>query len=58
MNGLLAIVAGTWALCQAFGGNALERLGVLGDSTATDLLNDPHGGLPDHDFGPNGVLKL
>ena len=28
-GGLLLVVAGTWVLCQVFGGKALQRLGIL-----------------------------
>lgn len=28
-GGILLMVAGTWVLCQIFGGQALQRLGIL-----------------------------
>lgn len=28
MKGLLVAAAGVWVLCQVFGGNALNRLGI------------------------------
>lgn len=28
-GGLVLIIGGVWVLCQIFGGNALQRLGVL-----------------------------
>jgi hypothetical protein len=30
--GIVIGIAGLWVVCQVFGGNALERLGVLGDA--------------------------
>lgn len=33
MGGVLLIVAGTWVLCQVWGGNALGRLGITGQAT-------------------------
>lgn len=30
--GLVVAIAGIWVVCQVFGGNALERLGVLSPS--------------------------
>lgn len=29
-GGALLVLAGVWVLCQVLGGNALERLGVIG----------------------------
>lgn len=29
-GGVLLVLAGVWVLCQVLGGNALERLGVIG----------------------------
>lgn len=54
MNGLLAIVVGAWALCQAFGGNALERLGVLSPEDTAGVQDN----IPKHDLRPDGTLKL
>jgi hypothetical protein len=32
MSGLVVSIAGVWVLCQVFGGNALDRLGILSGS--------------------------
>lgn len=33
--GLVVAIAGTWVICQVFGGNALVRLGVVKGDTVT-----------------------
>ena len=30
-SGLVMLIAGVWVGCQLFGGNALQRLGVVAD---------------------------
>lgn len=32
-SGLVLVIAGTWILCQTFGGRALGRLGIAGEPT-------------------------
>lgn len=32
-SGIVLVIAGAWVLCQVFGGRALGRLGIAGDST-------------------------
>lgn len=34
-GGLVILVAGVWLGCQVFGGNMLERLGILTAATAS-----------------------
>jgi hypothetical protein len=31
-SGILIGIAGVWVLCQVFGGEALQRLGIIGSS--------------------------
>lgn len=31
-SGILLSIAGIWVLCQVFGGEALQRLGIIGES--------------------------
>lgn len=49
MNGVLVAVAGVWALCQVFGGNALVRLGVLDPEKDANWNVDPGTGVPNQD---------
>lgn len=35
MNGVVIGLAGVWVLCQVFGGDALNRLGILSQDTGT-----------------------
>jgi hypothetical protein len=47
-GGLVIVIAGVWLGCQVFGGNALERLGILSpagssSSTAPALATTPAG---------------
>lgn len=36
-GGVLLVLAGVWVLCQVLGGDALDRLGIIGQgSTSTD----------------------
>lgn len=46
-GGVLLVVAGLWVGFQVLGGNALDRLGVLGDaptSSPTAPVTTPEGG--------------
>ena len=33
-GGLVVVIAGVWLGCQIFGGNALERLGIVSSSSS------------------------
>jgi hypothetical protein len=47
-GGVLLVLGGVWVLCQVLGGNALERLGVIGaDTTAA---TPEFGNVPDRGY--------
>lgn len=55
--GLVIAIAGVWVVCQVFGGNALERLGVLKPESARADIPGAIGGsvtpfLPGGDRNP------
>lgn len=48
-GGVVLVVAGVWVLCQVLGGNALERLGIIGQSdTSGSTKQFPN--VPDHGY--------
>lgn len=47
-GGVLLVIAGVWVLCQVLGGNALERLGVIGAGQTADTPE--FGNVPDKGY--------
>lgn len=48
-GGVLLVLAGAWVLCQVLGGNALERLGIIGGSDAGTSAPE-FGNVPDKGY--------
>lgn len=48
-GGVLLVLAGVWVLCQVLGGNALERLGVIGNESGGDSTPE-FGNVPDKGY--------
>jgi hypothetical protein len=51
-GGVVLVIAGVWVLCQVLGGNALERLGIIGqaDSDTTVAGGGSIAGVPDKGY--------
>lgn len=49
-GGVLLVLAGAWVLCQVLGGNALERLGVIGGSGDQTGPASEFGNVPDRGY--------
>jgi len=48
-GGVVLVIAGVWVLCQVLGGNALERLGIIGQSSSTPDAPE-FGNVPDKGY--------
>jgi len=46
-GGIVLVVAGVWVLCQVLGGDALKRLGLVGQEAPAD---DGKVGVPDRGY--------
>lgn len=47
-GGLVLVIAGVWVLCQVLGGDALNRLNIIGKPTATPAKEFPN--VPDKGY--------
>lgn len=47
-GGVVLVIAGVWVLCQVLGGDALNRLGLIGQST--DSSSSEFGNVPDKGY--------
>lgn len=49
-GGVLLALAGVWVLCQVLGGNALDRLGLVGRATADGADEREFPNVPDRGY--------
>lgn len=48
-GGVVLVVAGVWVLCQVLGGDALKRLGIVGQTTDSGSSSE-FPGVPDQGY--------
>lgn len=48
-GGVVLVIVGVWVLCQVLGGDALNRLGITGQSSTSDAQPE-FPGVPDRGY--------
>jgi hypothetical protein len=47
---VLLVIAGVWVLCQVLGGDALDRLGIIGQTSDTSGSGKQFPNVPDNGY--------